>query len=245
MSHWSVESRKRYAMVIDLRKCIGCHSCTVACKSENSVPLGVWRSWVKISEKGNYPNVSKHFLPRLCNHCDRPPCVRVCPTQATYKNEDGLILQRYERCIGCKYCMQACPYNARFMHPKWQVIDKCTFCFHRLAKGMLPSCVNSCPAGARVFGDLSDPESEVSKLVSKLPVQVLRPDQGTKPHVFYIMPDKAIMEVTPTHSYSTTAPAPLTEEGPSPEAIKTVPTPVDKVSKPAEKFLELLLREGE
>lgn len=191
-----VEGKKRYAMVVDLRKCVGCHSCTVACKSENKVPLGVWRTWVKVVEKGKYPHVSKHFLPRLCNHCDAAPCVKVCPTQATYKHPSGFVLQRYERCIGCKYCIMACPYNARYVDPKDKLVDKCTFCEHRVSVGMVPSCVNTCVGKARIFGDLNDPESEVAKIVSKEPVVVLKPDQGTKPMVFYVMPELHIIEET-------------------------------------------------
>ncbi len=189
-----------YGMVIDLGRCIGCHACSVACKAEFDVPLGVWRSWVKYLVKGEYPNVKKHFLPRLCNHCDDPPCVKVCPVQATYKDKDGLVLQRYERCIGCKYCMMACPYDARFILPRKSnvspykhVIDKCTFCNHRVKNGQLPACVVTCQGGARIFGDLSDPGSEISKLLGTKPTMVLKPEQGTDPHVFYILPEQSIM----------------------------------------------------
>jgi Fe-S-cluster-containing dehydrogenase component len=195
-----VEGKKRYAMVIDLRKCIGCHACSVACKAEFDVPLGVWRSWVRYQEKGKYPNVKKHFLPRLCNHCDKPPCVRVCPVQATYKDKDGYVLQRYERCIGCRYCMIACPYNARHILPRktnavgyGHVIDKCTFCIHRVEQGVTPACVTTCVGRARVFGDLNDPNSEVAKLVSKHSTVVLKPEAGTRPQVYYIRPDRDII----------------------------------------------------
>ena len=177
---------KRYGMVIDLRKCIGCHSRSVACKSEFGVPMGVWRSWVKQVEKGKYPDVTKHSLPKLCNHCDNPPCVMVCPIKATYKHKDGYILQRYDICIGCKYCMVACPYGSRFVHPIIRVIDKCTFCNHRVRSGLVPACVNVCPARARIFGDLNDPESEISRIISKESVQVLKPQLNTIPMVFYI-----------------------------------------------------------
>ena len=197
-----VPGKKRYAMVIDLRRCIGCDACMVACKAEFDVPLGVFRTWVPYKVVGTYPNVKKQFLPRLCNHCDDPPCVRACPVEATFKVEDGgFVLQRYERCIGCKACMASCPYNARFMLPKHRtytditsVVDKCTFCHHRVTQGLVPACVQTCIGRSRVFGDINDPKSEVSYLVSHMPTQVLRPEEGTKPHVFYIGADRSLSE---------------------------------------------------
>lgn len=193
---------RRFAMVIDLRRCIGCDACMVACKAEFDVPVGVFRTWVPYKVVGTYPNVRKHFLPRLCNHCDDPPCVRACPVGATYKVEDGgFVLQHYERCIGCKACMASCPYNARFLLPKHRtytditrVIDKCTFCHHRVTQNLAPACVVTCIGRARIFGDLNDPNSEVSHLVNTLPTQVLRPEEGTKPHVFYIGADRNLTE---------------------------------------------------
>ncbi|HKK16983.1 MAG TPA: 4Fe-4S dicluster domain-containing protein, partial [Gammaproteobacteria bacterium] len=182
--------RKQYGMVIDSRRCIGCHSCTVACKSEFDVPLGVNRSWVEYVEKGTYPYVSRSFLPRLCNHCSEPPCVPVCPTNATYKREqDGFVVVDQGLCIGCKYCIQACPYDARFLNPVTGWADKCDFCVHRVEKGLDPSCVNTCIGGARIFGDLTDLESEVSKLVAENQVTVLRREMGTFPNVYYIGAD--------------------------------------------------------
>lgn len=204
----SIETRgkpglRRYAMVIDLRRCIGCDACMVACKAEYDVPLGVFRTWVPYKVIGKYPNVRKMFLPRLCNHCDDPPCVRACPVGATYKVEDGgFVLQHYDRCIGCKSCMASCPYNARFLLPKHRtytditrVVDKCTFCHHRVTQGLVPACVQTCVGRSRIFGDLNDPTSEVSYLVSTLPTQVLRPEEGTKPHVFYIGADRNHTEI--------------------------------------------------
>jgi tetrathionate reductase subunit B len=184
------ERKRQYGMVIDVRRCIGCHSCTVACKSEFDVPLGENRSWVEYVEKGEYPNVGRSFLPRLCNHCSEPPCVSVCPTDATYKREqDGIVVVDAGLCIGCKYCIQACPYDARFLNPVTKVADKCDFCIHRVSRGLAPSCVNTCIGGARIFGDLADPESDVSKLIATNHVTVLRREMGTQPNVYYIGAD--------------------------------------------------------
>ncbi len=181
---------KHYGMLIDTRKCIGCHSCSVACKAEFDVPLGFTRSWVEYTEKGSYPNVSRNFLPRLCNHCRHPQCVDVCPTGATYKRkQDGIVVIDTGLCIGCKYCIQACPYDARFLNPVTGFADKCDFCIHRVSKGLDPACVNSCVGGARVFGDISDPDSEISRQLATNPVTVLRPGKGTEPNVYYIAAD--------------------------------------------------------
>lgn len=183
-------TQKQYGMVIDCRRCIGCHSCTVACKSEFDVPLGVNRSWVEYVEKGTYPYVSRSFLPRLCNHCTEPPCVPVCPTNATYKRpQDGFVVVDQGLCIGCKYCVQACPYDARFLNPVNGWADKCDFCVHRVEKGLDPSCVNTCIGGARIFGDVTDIESTVSKLIAENQVTVLRREMGTFPNVYYIGAD--------------------------------------------------------
>ena len=202
-----VKGKKRYAMVIDLRKCTGCGSCVVACKTEHDVPLGVWRLWLKAEDKGTYPNVKRVFLPRLCNHCDYPICVRACPVQATFKHEDGFVLQRYNRCIGCRSCMIACPYNARHLLPyhrtdpkkPYGVVDKCDYCIHRVKRGLVPTCVSTCVGGAFVFGDLNDPESEVSKLVNENSVMTLRPEMGTRPQTYYIGLDEGIAD--PSASY--------------------------------------------
>ena len=181
---------KNYGMLIDTRKCIGCHTCSVSCKSEFDVPLGVTRSWVEYTEKGNYPHVSRQFLPRLCNHCRHPQCVDVCPTGATYKRpQDGIVVVDSGQCIGCKYCIQACPYDARFLNPVTGFAEKCDFCIHRVSKGLAPSCVNSCIGGARIFGDLSDPDSEISQKLATNPTTVLRPGMGTEPQVYYIGAD--------------------------------------------------------
>ena len=180
----------RYGMVIDLRRCTGCHACSVSCKAEFDVPLGETRSWVEYIEKGDYPNVSRAFLPRLCNNCRHPQCVDVCPTGATWKREeDGIVVVDADICIGCKYCIQACPYDARFVNPETGAVEKCDFCLHRVAQGLVPACVNACIGDARVFGDLNDPESEAAKLIATNPVTVLRPEMGTEPNVYYIGAD--------------------------------------------------------
>ncbi len=180
----------QYGMLIDTRRCIGCHACSVACKAEFDVPLGNTRSWVEYVEKGEYPNVSRNFLPRLCNHCSEPNCVDVCPTGATFKRaEDGIVVVDPERCIGCKYCVQACPYDARFINPVTGAADKCDFCLHRVSRGIAPACVETCIGRARIFGDLNDPNSEIAKKIATNPVSVLRPGMGTEPNVYYIAAD--------------------------------------------------------
>jgi tetrathionate reductase subunit B len=147
---------------------------------------------VEYVEKGDYPNVSRNFLPRLCNHCRHPACVDVCPTGATWKREeDGIVVVDPDICIGCKYCMQACPYDARFINPETGAADKCDFCLHRVSQGVAPACVNTCQGRARIFGDVNDPQSEVAQLIANNPVTVLRPGKGTEPMVFYIAADSA------------------------------------------------------
>ncbi len=188
------KQRKRLAMVIDLRKCFGCHGCSVACKTQNDVPLGVWRNGVITTEKGKYPNVKRQFLPVLCNHCENTPCAKGCPTSAIVHDENGIVQQLEDRCIGCGYCIQTCPYKMRFKHPTKKVANKCNFCSERLDQGLQPACVNTCNAGARYIGDLNDPDSEVSKLIAHNPVKTLLPEQNTKPKVFYIGLDDSMYE---------------------------------------------------
>lgn len=191
-----------WVMVIDLRRCIGCQACVVACKSENNVPAGVYRTWVQVVETGSMvpnplgsvitetgrftPAVRRSPLPRLCNHCDNPPCVVVCPVKATYKRADGPVVVDYNKCIGCGICIQACPYDARFFSTVQETADKCTLCVHRLDRGLLPACVTSCVGRARVFGDLNDPDSAVSRLLAQYPTDRLLTGEGTDPQVFYI-----------------------------------------------------------
>lgn len=186
-------SIKRWGMLIDQRRCIGCHSCTIACKSENNVPLGYWRSWVKGIQKGNFPHVGNLYLRRLCNQCDVPPCVQVCPVQATVRrDEDGVVVMYYGKCIGCGMCIAACPYDARFFNPIRHTADKCDFCSSRIDNGLQPACVEACLSKALIFGDLEDPSSEVSRLVSVVASSVIKPELGTKPKVFYVQADHTL-----------------------------------------------------
>lgn len=187
-----IGSKRRFAMLIDLNKCYGCHACQVACKAQFDTPLGVWMSWVKVTEKGRYPNVKRQFLPVLCNHCENTPCLKGCPASAIKRDENGIVQQLEEHCIGCGYCLQTCPYKMRYKHPTKKIANKCNFCTIRLENGILPACVNTCPSQARVFGDLNDPDSEISKLIVKNPVKVLLPEQNTHPKVFYIGLDETM-----------------------------------------------------
>ena len=187
---------KRWAMVVDLRQCIGCQSCTVACTIENQSPIGQFRTRVdqyEVQDTENPANITSLMLPRLCNHCDEPPCIPVCPVQATYQQKDGIVVIDNERCVACGYCVQACPYDARFINKETNSADKCTFCTHRLEAGLLPACVESCVGGARIIGDLNQPDSQISLLLKEheRDIKVLKPKAGTKPHVFYIGLDKA------------------------------------------------------
>ncbi len=175
-----------YGFVIDNRCCIGCHACSTACKSENEVPLGVNRTWVKTVEHGVYPDTSRSFQVSRCNHCANPPCVRICPTSAMYQREDGIVEFDKDSCIGCKSCLQACPYDAIYIDPETKTAAKCHYCSHRVDVGLEPACVVVCPTHAIVAGDLDDPSSEISKLVASQPTTVRKPEQGTAPKLLYV-----------------------------------------------------------
>jgi Fe-S-cluster-containing dehydrogenase component len=224
----------RWGMVIDLDKCTGCQACTIACKEENNVPHGspqenvrrtelYWNKVIAVSN-GEYPAVNIEMIPMPCMHCESPPCVQVCPAKATYVREDGIVVQNFRRCIGCKYCIAACPYGVRsfnykdqeekeyqrpdpppdrtvrgpwpFPHRTHGVVEKCTFCFHRIDDGLkkgltigvdvVPACVEACPTKARTFGDLDDPHSGVSQLLATRGSFRLRETMGTRPKVYYL-----------------------------------------------------------
>src|SRR5713226_2384980 len=185
--------RVRYGFVIDQRRCIGCHACTVACKEENRVPLGAFRTWVKYIERGTFPHTRRYFSVLRCNHCDAAPCVTICPTVALYRRADGIVDFDGERCIGCKSCMQACPYDALYIDPSTQTAAKCNYCAHRLEVGLEPACVVVCPVQAIVPGDLDDPRSTISRLVASQQTQVRKPEQGTRPKLYYLGAEAAAL----------------------------------------------------
>ncbi|OGT25344.1 MAG: hypothetical protein A2Z17_04650 [Gammaproteobacteria bacterium RBG_16_66_13] len=210
-----------WIFIVDTLRCIGCGRCVRACKEENAVPMDPKynRTWVErfvrtaegdvyvdspdagihgfaspeVNEKYEDLEITKSFfVPKLCNQCEKPPCVQVCPVSATFKTADGVVLVNRGKCIGCRYCIQACPYGSRYLDPHEHVADKCTWCYHRISRGLLPACVTVCPVGARKFGDLRDPESEVSRLVDQLRMYVLKEELGTEPRVRYMQLDKGV-----------------------------------------------------
>ena len=178
----------KYAMVIDTKLCVGCGACVVACKTENDVPEGRNRVWVVEEVNGTYPNLSMEIRSERCNHCTNAPCVSACPTGASHyhKSSENLVLVDSKKCTGCKACMAACPYDARFTMPEGYV-TKCTFCLHRIEKGENPACMSVCPARAIHFGDLNDSNSEVSVLLKTRKFKVLQPEAGTQPNVYYLV----------------------------------------------------------
>ena len=203
----------RFGMVIDTKRCFGCQTCAMACKTENNLPNKVW--WNRVMTvggedldvaAGQFPDCSLSYLPTSCQHCENPACTKVCPVGATYKREDGVVFQDYNRCIGCRMCMAACPFTGvrsyNWEEPQYYVdfpvgdadilahqkhtVEKCTFCSHRLAREETPACMELCPGRARHWGDLDDPASEVSQLLVTRQYKQLLPEQGTNPSVYYL-----------------------------------------------------------
>jgi len=210
------DSNVRWAFLVDTTKCIGCGLCVSACKQENEIPFDapVTRTWVEryiVTNDGEVhadspmgardgftdPRIREEefaeediakafFVPKLCNQCENPACVQVCPVGATYQTHDGVVLIDREWCIGCGYCIMACPYGVRFFHPEHKVADKCNFCYHRISQGMTTACAQACAFGARRLANLRDPEDPVTRIILTERVAVLKDEYGTKPHVFYL-----------------------------------------------------------
>ena len=194
-AHAADEASPHWSMLVDTRRCIACQACTMACSMENVSPEGQFRTVVAtyaVTEPSGKTGLA--VLPRLCNHCEEPPCIPVCPVGATFKRKDGIVLVDGERCVGCAYCVQACPYDARFVNHHTGKADKCTFCSHRVEAGLLPACVETCVGGARIFGDINNPQSEISRRLAsaKEQIRVLKPEAGTNPRVFYIGLEKQL-----------------------------------------------------
>ncbi len=189
-----------YGFLINNDRCIGCHACSTACKSENEVPLGVQRTWVKSVETGRYPEVRRSFQVTRCNHCANPPCVKICPVTAMYQCGSGIVEFDRDVCIGCKACMQACPYDAIHIDPESKTAAKCHFCAHRIDIGLEPSCVVVCPENAILAGDLADPETEIARTIAESAVSVRRPEQGTVPKLYYLGGGAAAMDPGVSHA---------------------------------------------
>lgn len=188
----------KYGFIIDNRKCIGCHACTTACKSEHDVPVGVFRTFVKQVEKGEFPFTRRLFSVMRCNHCTDAPCVEICPVEALYFRPDGIVDFDKNRCIGCKSCMQACPYDALYIDPDTHTAAKCNYCAHRVDIGLEPACVNVCPEHAIISGDMDNPNSEISQLLGRETVTVRKPEKATIPNLFYINGDQASLNPSAT-----------------------------------------------
>ncbi len=203
----------RLGFLLNQETCIGCHACTVACKSEHGVPLGAFRTWVKHIERGTFPDVRRHFSVMRCNHCDDAPCMDICPTKALFRRKDGVVDFDRDACIGCKSCLQACPYDALYIDPESNTAAKCNFCAHRLDAGLEPACVIVCPVQAIGVGDLDDPNSSLSKLAAA-GATVRKPELGTKPKTYYLGADAASLDPL---QIDDRGPYPFAAGGPVPE----------------------------
>ncbi len=186
--------RVRWAKLIDHTRCIGCHACTTACKSENEVPLSVTRTYVKYVDVGEFPQARRAFQVTRCNQCEDAPCVAACPTAAMYTRPDGIVDFAKSICIGCKACIAACPYDAIFINPEDQAAEKCNFCAHRIDVGLEPACVVVCPTEAILIGDLNDSDSTVARTVARQPVTIRRPEKETRPKLFYLGAHQATLD---------------------------------------------------
>lgn len=193
----------QYGFLIDHTRCIGCHACTVACKAENDVPVGSFRTWVKYVERGRFPDVRRHFAVLRCNHCTRAPCVAICPVNALVKRPDGIVDIDRDACIGCRACMQACPYDAIYLNDDSGAVEKCHFCAHRVERGLEPACAVVCPEEAIIAGDLRDPESRISRMLAEERTTVRRPEQRTGPNVHYRGIEPSLLEPGATSRPST------------------------------------------
>jgi len=202
-----------WAYAVDITRCIGCCACMRACRDENDVPDEVFRTWVEryrvdfddevhvdAAHEGDFvfapieeETARAFFVPKICNHCEKSVCNQVCPVGAAYSTQDGVVLVDHEQCIGCGYCVQACPYGSRFINPRTHMADKCTFCYHRLQKGLAPACVHSCPREARIYGDLNDPSSKLSVLLRQRSYRMLKPELGTHPECYYLGLDREVV----------------------------------------------------
>lgn len=175
----------RYAMTMDTRRCVGCNACVIACKTENAVPEGHTRDWIVYTTTGRFPELAMEIRSERCNHCEDAPCVSACPTGASFIGEGGIVQVDHDKCIGCKACVSSCPYDARYVHPDGYV-DKCTFCAHRVVRGLQPACATVCPTNSLHFGDENDPDSAVAQLLATRKLKVLHPDAGTTPKLYFL-----------------------------------------------------------
>lgn len=179
-------SEKRYAMTMDTRRCVGCHACVLGCKAENGLPDQGFRDWIVSVTKGHFPDLTQEIRSERCNHCTDAPCVTNCPTGASHRGEGEAVLVDPDMCSGCKACLAACPYGARYVHTEGYV-DKCTFCMHRVKRGEQPACVANCPTKALQFGDLNDPDSVVSRQLRERQYKTLKPELGLHPNHFFLL----------------------------------------------------------
>jgi len=206
-AHW-------WGMLIDIEKCVGCGNCVRACAAENGVPEGFYRTWIERYEvppgedeaphvespdggihgfpPAQGPAAKRFFVPKMCNHCAKSPCVQVCPVGATFESPDGVVLVDEKYCLGCRYCVQACPYGCRYIHPVKNTVDKCTLCYHRITKGLTTACCEACPTGARQLADLKNPADPVHEFLRENKVQVLKPHMATRSKTFYKSLDGAV-----------------------------------------------------